>query len=347
MITGVLMCLAFTASASESYREAREATYVVKDFQFQSGETLPEVKLHYRTMGNPDGEPVVILHGTNQTGATLLNLKSFSDELFAEGKPLDAEKYFLIFPDSIGHGGSSKPSDGLKAKFPKYTSEDMVDGQYRLLTEGLGLDRVHLILGISMGGMHTFQWGGKYPDYMDALVPVGAQPIEMSARNWMLRRLLIESVRQDPTYNGGDYTEQPKGMKLANVFYSTATNGGTIAYQKLAPTREAADQMINARLAAPLSTDANDYIYAWESSASYNPTPLLGSIKAPLLLINAEDDERNPTETGASQKAMEMIPSGREAIIPQSENTRGHNTIGMANFYADEIRNFLRDVAKK
>lgn len=166
----------------------------------------------------------------------------FAGELFGEGQPLDAKKYFIILPDALGHGKSTKPSDGLRAKFPKYSSEDMVDAQHRLLTEGLKLNHVHLVMGNSMGGMHTWIWGGKYPDYMDALVPMASQPTEMAARNWMLRRLMVEMIRQDPGYKDGDYTEQPNAMRLANVFYATATSGGTLAYQKLAPTREKGGQ---------------------------------------------------------------------------------------------------------
>jgi homoserine O-acetyltransferase/O-succinyltransferase len=223
----------------------------------------------------------------------------------------------------------------------------MVEGQHRLLTEGLGLKHVHLIMGNSMGGMHTWIWGGKYPDYMDALVPMASQPTEMAARNWMLRRLMIEMIRQDPGYNNGDYTEQPKSMRLANVFYATATSGGTLAYQKLAPTREKADKMVEERLAVQFNADANDFIYAWESSGEYNPTPLLDRITAPLLFINAADDERNPPETGVTEAAMKHVKSGRLFLIPASEDTRGHGTTGMAKFYAKELQAFLQPVPRR
>lgn len=193
-----------------------------------------------------------------------------------------------------------------------------------------------------MGGMHTFLWGGKCPDYMDALVPMASQPTEMAARNWMLRRLMVETIRQDPGYNNGDYTAQPTSMKLANVFYATATNGGTLAYQKLAPTRETADKLVDERLAAPFNADANDFIYAWESSGGYNPTPLLERNTAPLLLVNAAEDERNPPEAGVTEAAMKHIKNGRLLLIPASENTRGHATTGMARFYAKELQEFLQ-----
>jgi homoserine O-acetyltransferase len=337
--------LSLAAFAAE-YPAPKEGTFIAKDFKFHTGEVLPEVRLHYRTIGEPTGEPVVVLHGTGGSGASMLT-PAFAGELFGEGQPLDAKKYFIILPDAVGHGKSTKPSDGLKTKFPKYNSEDLVDGQYRLLTEGLGLKHVRLIIGNSMGGMHTFLWGGKYPDYTDALVPMASQPTEMAARNWMLRRLMVETIRQDPAYNNGNYTTQPGSMKLANVLYSTATNGGTLAYQKLAPTREKADKMVDERLAAPFPADANDYVYAWESSGGYNPTPLLERITAPLLLINAADDERNPPETGVTEAAMKRIKNGRLLLIPASEDTRGHATTGMAKFYAKDLEAFLQSVPRR
>ncbi len=223
----------------------------------------------------------------------------------------------------------------------------MVLAQYRLVTEGLGVTRLHLVLGNSMGGMHVWVWGGRYPDFADALVPMASQPTEMAARNWMMRRLMIEAIRQDPAYNNGAYAEQPKSMKLANVLYSTGTNGGTLAYQKLAPTREKADKMVDERLAAPFNADANDFIYAWESSGEYNPTPLLERITAPLLLINAADDERNPPETGVTGAAMKRVKNGRLLLIPASEDTRGHATTGMAKFYTKELQEFLQAAPRR
>ncbi len=344
-LAAVLSLAAFAAAAAE-YPAPKEGTYVAKDFKFHTGEVLPEVRLHYRTVGEPTGEPVVVLHGTGGSGASMLT-PAFAGELFGEGQPLDAKKYFIILPDAVGHGKSTKPSDGLKAKFPRYNSEDMVDGQYRLLTEGLGLKHVRLVIGNSMGGFHTWLWGGKYPDYMDALVPMASQPTPMAARNWMMRRLMIETIRQDPGYNNGDYTAQPKSMKLANVFYATGTNGGTLWYQKVAPTREKADKLVDERLAAPFNADANDFIYAWESSAAYDPTPGLDKITAPLLLINAADDERNPPETGITEAAMKRVKNGRLLLIPASEETRGHGTTGMARFYGKELGAFLETVPRR
>ncbi|EWY42605.1 hypothetical protein N825_01615 [Skermanella stibiiresistens SB22] len=339
----LLFTALFTTAHAADYPAPKEATYVVKDFRFHTGEVMPELRLHYRTIGEPTGQPVVMLHGTGGSGASMLT-PDFAGELFGAGQPLDARKYFIILPDAIGHGKSSKPSDGLRAKFPKYSSEDMVDGQYRLITEGLGLKRVRLVMGNSMGGMHTWIWGGKYPDAMDALVPMASQPTEMAARNWMLRRLMIEMIRQDPGYANGDYAEQPKSMRLANVFYATATSGGTLAYQMLAPTRAMADKMVEDRLAVNFNADANDFIYAWESSGGYNPTQLLERITAPLLFINAADDERNPPETGVTELAMTHVKNGRLFLIPASDETRGHGTTAMARFYADELGAFLAKV---
>lgn len=345
-LAAAALSLAAAAAVAAEYPAPREGTYVAKDFKFHTGEVLPEVRLHYRTIGEPTGEPVVVLHGTGGSGASMLT-PAFAGELFGEGQPLDARKYFIILPDAVGHGKSTKPSDGLKAKFPKYNSDDMVDGQYRLLTEGLGLKRVRLIIGNSMGGMHTWLWGGRYPDFADALVPMASQPTPMASRNWMLRRLKIEMIRNDPGYNNGDYTDQPKSMKLASVFYATATNGGTLAIEKAAPTRAAADKLVDERLKAPFTADANDYIYAWESSAAYDPTPGLEKITAALLAINAADDERNPPETGITETAMKKVKNGQLFLIPASEETRGHATTGMAKFYAKELAAFLQSAPRR
>mgnify|MGYP001159106728 FL=1 len=345
-LAGTLVSLAATAAVAADYPEPKEGTYIAKDFKFHTGEVLPEVRLHYRTIGEPTGEPVVVLHGTGGSGASMLT-PAFAGELFGEGQPLDAKKYFIILPDAIGHGKSSKPSDGLKTKFPKYNSEDMVDAQYRLLTEGLGLKRVRLIIGNSMGGMHTWIWGGRYPDFSDALVPMASQPTPMASRNWMLRRLKIELIRADPTYMNGEYTEQPKFLQLADVFYTIATNGGNIALQKIAPTREAADKYVDERLQAPFVRDANDYIWAWESSAEYDPTPGLEKITAPVLLINSADDERNPPETGITEAALKKVKNARLLLIPASEETRGHGTTAMAKFYKKELAEFLESVSRR
>src|SRR5499433_1321347 len=240
-IAGALAFVLTSALASAAdYPAPREGDWVARDFRFHTGEVMPELRLHYRTIGDPSGEPVLILHGTGGSGANFLT-SNFAGELFGSGQPLDANKYFIILPDAIGTGKSAKPSDGLRTKFPKYNYDDLVVAQHRLVTEGLGIRHLRLVIGNSMGGMHTWLWGGKYPDAMDALVPMAAQPSEMAARNWMMRRLMVETIRNDPAYNNGDYTAQPPSVRFASVLYATGTNGGTLAYQRLAPTREAAD----------------------------------------------------------------------------------------------------------
>jgi homoserine O-acetyltransferase len=266
---------------------------------------------------------------------------TFAGELFGEGQPLDAKKYFIIIPDALGAGKSSKPSDGLRAKFPQYNYDDMVDAQHRLVTEGLNVKRLRLVLGNSMGGMQTGMWGTKYPDMMEALVPMASQPTDMASRNWMMRRLLIETIKADPDYRDGNYTAQPKSMKLANLFFATGTSGGTLAFQQQAPTRAAADKYIDERLAASFTADANDFLYQWSSSGDYNPSPMLGKIKAPLLAINSADDERNPPETGVMNEAMKQVKGGKVYLIPASTDTRGHGTTGMAKFWSAQLKDFM------
>lgn len=271
----------------------------------------------------------------------------FAGELFGPGQPLDASKYYIIIPDSIGHGKSSKPSDGLKTKFPKYDYDDLVQAQYRLLNEGLGLKHVRLVIGNSMGGMHTWIWGTRYPGYMDALVPMASQPTEMAARNWMLRRMMIETIRNDPDYNNGDYTAQPRMMKYAIAMFGIATGGGTLGYQTLAPTTAKADKMVDDRLTLPVLADANDFIYQWEAAHTYNPSQNLEKIEAALLAINAADDERNPPETGLMETALKRIKNAKLFLIPASTQTRGHLTTGDARFYSEQLRDFLQNAPQK
>jgi homoserine O-acetyltransferase len=338
--------LAPFAASAQSYPAPQQHTWVAKDFKFHTGEVMPELRVGYTTVGQPSGQPVLILHGTTGSASSMLT-PAFAGQLFGPGQPLDAAKYFIIIPDSLGNGRSSKPSNGLKTKFPRYNYDDMVDAQFRLVTEGLGIRHLRLVMGNSMGGMHTWIWGTRYPDAMDALVPMASQPTAMSSRNWMMRRLLIETIRNDPGYNGGNYTEQPRAMKIASVFYATGTNGGTLAYQKLAPTRAQADKVIDERLAAPFNADANDFLYAWESSRDYNPAPGLDRITAPLLAINAADDERNPPETGLMESALKRVKNGRLLLIPASEETRGHGTTGQARFYKQQLEEWLRTVPQR
>lgn len=350
MIRGAALGLALSASVpparAADYPAPQQGTWVARDFRFHTGEVMPELKLSYRTVGNPSGEPVLILHGTAGSAAGMLT-PGFAGELFGEGQPLDARKYFIILPDAIGAGQSSKPSDGLRAAFPRYNYDDMVAAQHRLVTEGLGIRRLRLVLGNSMGGMQTWIWGVKYPEFMDALVPMASQPTEMSSRNWMMRRLIIDSIRTDPDWNNGNYTSQPRAFRVANVFFGIATNGGSMAYQQMAPTREAADKLLDGRLAAAFTADANDFLYQWDSSRDYNPSPGLERIKAALLAINSADDERNPPETGIMERELKRIPGSRLLLIPASVDTRGHGTTGMAKFWARQLGEFLAGVPRR
>lgn len=343
----VTLAIFFTVTTlAQDYPSPKSGVWTARDFRFHTGEVLPEVKLGYTTIGNPAGEPVLVLHGTGGAGAMLLT-PQFAGELFGAGQPLDAAKYFIILPDALGAGKSSKPSDGLKAKFPVFTYDDHVQAHYRLVSESLKIPHLRLVIGNSMGGMHTWIWGVKYPEFMDALVPMAALPTAMSARNWMLRRLLIDTVRSDPDFNDGNYTTQPKSMRMANVFYAVATNGGTQAYHAQAPTRSAADKLVDERLAAPFAADANDFLAMWASSRDYNPAPELGRISAALLAINAADDERNPIELGLMEREIKRIKGARYYLIPGSAETRGHGTTGMAKFWKEELRQFLQSAPKR
>jgi homoserine O-acetyltransferase len=347
----LLFALAFAVAATlvgtlnikaQNYPPPKEADWVARDFRFHTGEVLSEIRIHYTTVGEPSGEPVLILHGTTQSGTGVLS-PAFAGELFGPGQPLDANKYFIILPDSIGHGKSAKPSDGLRAKFPRYNYDDMVLAQYRLVTEGLGLRRLRLVLGNSMGGMHTWIWGTTHADFMDALVPMASQPTEMSSRNWMMRRLIIDSIRNDPEWNDGNYTNQPRSARVASVFYGIATAGGTLALQKMAPTREAADKLLDARLAGPFPLDANDVLYMWDASRDYNPSPGLERIQAAVLAINSADDERNPPETGIMERELKRVKNARLFLIPGSENTAGHLTTSMARFWKQPLEELLSE----
>ncbi len=340
-----LSLIAFSAVAAD-YPTPQEGDWVARDFRFHTGEVMPDLRLHYTTVGAPSGQPVLILHGTAQSGTAMLS-PVFAAELFGPGQPLDASQYYIILPDIIGHGKSTKPSDGLRAKFPHYNYDDMVAAQYRLVSEGLGLRHLRLVLGFSMGGMQTWVWGVKYPDFMDALVPMASLPAEMSSRNWMMRRLITDGIRNDPEWNNGNYMVQPRAARVNSVFYGIATNGGTLAYQKLAPTREAADKLLNDRLAAPFTADANDVLYQWDASGDYNPAPGLDRIQATVLAINSADDEKNPPETGIMERELKRVKSGRLLLIPGSEDTSGHGTVFFAKFWKQQVQELLQTTPRR
>ena len=342
----VALALTPISASAADYPTPKQGDWIAKNFKFHTGQTVPELRLHYTTIGEPTGQPVLVLHGSGGSATNMLTA-AFAGELFGPGQPLDAARYYIIIPDGLGHGKSSKPSNGLKTAFPKYNYEDMVDAHYRLVKEGLGIDHLRLVIGNSMGGMHTWIWGGRYPEFMDALVPMASQPTEMAARNWMLRRMMIETIRNDPDYNGGNYTAQPRMMKYAVSAYQIATGGGTLAYQTLAPTAAAADKMVDERLAVPVTADANDFLYQWEASRDYNPTNGLDKIEATLLAINAADDERNPPETGVTDAAMKKVRNGRLFLIPASTETRGHLTTGNAAFWKQQLRELLQTAPQR
>ncbi|MGB6352222.1 MAG: alpha/beta fold hydrolase [Pseudolabrys sp.] len=340
------LSLLASAALAADFPAPKQGNWVARDFRFHTGEVASELKLHYTTIGDASGIPVVVLHGSGGSAKSMLT-PAFAGELFGSGQPLDATKYFVIIPDALGHGDSSKPSDGLKTKFPHYDYADMVDAQYRLISEGLGIRHVRLIVGNSMGGMNTWLWGEKYPRFMDALVPMASQPTAMASRNWMLRRMMLESIRRDPEYNNGDYTQQPHSMKLASTFFGIATAGGTLNYQKKSSTRQKADNLVDARLASPMTADANDFLWQWDSSADYDAAPDLDKIEATVLAINSADDERNPPETGIMVEALKHVKNGKLFLILASDETSGHLTTGNAKFYSRELMKLLEKTPRQ
>jgi homoserine O-acetyltransferase len=317
----------------------QEGDFVIRNYVFRNGETLPELKLHYRILGTPKHNAagkiingVLLLQGNTGTGANWLR-PSLADELFAPGLPLDAAEYFIIMPDAIGRGGSSKPSHGLKGKFPHYRYYDMVESGYRLITEGLGVAHLRLIIGSSMGGMHAWMWAEMYPDLMDGVVPISCQPIEISGRNWISRRAAAEAIRHDPSWNNGDYATNPSYYIWTAAANSLRTESAT-RIQELAPYEE--------RLAQAARGDANDALWAIEAIMDYNPEPDLDKITAKVLLINAEEDEANPPELGTVERAMKRVRHGRYVLIPASEKTHGHFT----HFYAEVRKPYLIEFMK-
>jgi homoserine O-acetyltransferase len=344
-LSAIFAMTSLTALAAD-YPAPKQGDWIATDFKFHTGATMPELRLHYTTIGEPTGQPVLVLHGSGGSAASMLT-PAFAGELFGAGQPLDASKYYIIIPDGLGHGRSSKPSDAMKTAFPNYDYDDMVDAQYRLIKEGLGIKHLRLVIGNSMGGMHAWIWGVRYPQMMDALVPMASQPTEMAARNWMLRRMMIETIRNDPDYHGGHYITQPRMMKYAISAYQIASGGGTLGYQTLAPTAAAADKLVDDRLAMPVTSDANDFIYQWEASRDYNPSTGLERIEATLLAINAADDELNPAETGVTDAALKRVKNGRLYLIPASTATRGHLTTGNAAFYRLQLQELLQTAPQR
>ncbi|HEX6604953.1 MAG TPA: alpha/beta fold hydrolase [Sphingomicrobium sp.] len=327
----------------------READVVLKDFRFGSGEAMPELRMHYTTLGNPHrnsaGEidnAVMVLHGTGGDGKQFLR-PQFADELYGPGQPLDIRRYFVILPDNIGHGKSSKPSDGLRMRFPKYDYDDMVEAQRRMLAEGLGIKHLRLILGTSMGCMHAFVWGETHPDFADALMPLACEPIEIAGLNRMWRQLVIDGIEKDPAWNGGNYSRQPEqGSRTAESILVIA-GGAPLNLQKLYPTREAAKAYVEQRLESGIADlDANDMVYQFESSRNYNPWPKLESITAPVMWVNSADDFINPRNLDVPQKAVKrMGTNARFRLIPESSDTHGHGTHTWAAFWKKDLSELL------
>lgn len=344
-----LIGLAFTivlfARLNAAAQNRHEGDFVLNNFTFHDGSKLPALSMHYITLGDPKSPAVLVLHGTMGSGASMLS-PDFGGALFGPGQPLDAARYFIILPDMIGAGKSSRPSDGLRMRFPRYNYDDMVVATHRLLTDGLKVKHVRLVMGMSMGGMLTWVWGETYPDFMDGLVPLAATPAPMSGRNWILRRMFIETIKSDAAWNNGDYTSQPTSLKMADAFYGLATSGGNLGLQKRAPTRAAGDRLVDAQLAAPSHAgDANDAIYQLDASRDYDAYPRLASITAPLLAVTSADDERNPPETRLMERGIAQVKKGQAFLIPASEDTSGHGTAATARFWKDRLVKFLTDLA--
>jgi homoserine O-acetyltransferase len=341
----------FAAAPATTYPAPVEGDYVIQNFTFTSSETLPELKIHYRTLGKPVKDShgmvrntVLIGHGTGGTGAAFLK-EEFAGELFGPGQPLDATKYYIVMPDGIGHGKSSKPSDGLRAHFPHYGYTDMVTANFRLLTEGLGVNHARLVMGTSMGGMQAWVWGEQHPDFMDALMPLASLPTQISGRNRAWRYTIINAIRNDPDYHGGDYQKQPEALKTAEAMVWLVSSN-PIVRQREAPTLAKADQVIDAYVADKIKTaDANDLLYEIDASYDYDPGPGLEKIRAPLLAINSADDLINPPELGILEREIKRVPHGRAIVIPLSDKTNGHQTHSLPATWKGELETLLRQSA--
>jgi homoserine O-acetyltransferase/O-succinyltransferase len=347
-----LSILAASFASAADYPAPTESDFTIRDFKFASGETLPELRLHYRTLGKPEKDAqgkttnaILIMHGTTGSGAQFIR-PEFAGELFGKDQPFDATKFFIVLPDGIGHGKSSKPSDGMHAKFPRYGYIDMVEADYRLLTEGLGVDHARLVMGTSMGGMHTWLWGELHPDFMDALMPLASLPTQISGRNRAWRRMVSDAIRNDPAWNGGEYKTQPPSLRTAaEMLWLMSSN--PVLRQKDAPTLEKTDEVLDKFVEQIVKTDdANDVLYALEASHDYDPGPNLEKIIAPLLAINFADDLINPPELGILEQETKRVPHGRAIVIPFSDKTRGHGSHTLAPLWKDQLVDLLKETEK-
>ena len=348
----LLLIIAASDASAADYPAPTEGDYTIRDFRFASGETLPELRLHYWTLGKLEKDAqgkttdaVLIMHGTTGSGAQFIR-PEFAGELFGKDQPLDATKFFIVLPDAIGHGKSSKPSDGMHAKFARYGYLDMVEAQYRLLTEGLGVKHARLVMGTSMGGMHTWLWGESHPDFMDALMPLASLPTQISGRNRAWRRMIIDAIRNDPGWHEGDYTSQPPSLRTAaQMLWFMSSN--PVLRQKEAPTLTGTDEALNKFVHDYMKTgDANDVLYAMEASYDYDPGPNLEKIRVPLVAINSSDDLINPPELGILEREIKRVPKGHAVIIPLSAETRGHGSHTVARLWKDELARLLKESAR-
>jgi len=346
--------LAIPAFAQQSaLPPSAEGDFVVHNFQFRSGESLPELKLHYTTLGKPVRDAqghttnaVLILHGTGGTGHQFF-APQFANVLFGPGQLLDRTKYFIVLPDGIGHGKSSKPSDGMHAHFPQYDYDDMVLAHYRLLTEGLGVNHLRLVMGTSMGCMHAFVWGETYPDFMDALMPLACLPVQIAGRNRLWRRMTIDGIRSDPEWKGGEYTEEPKMALRIVLDFLIIAGSAPLPMQKQLPTRDAADKYLEDYFRLRTAgLDANDFLYQVSASRNYDPSSQLAKIKAPVMWINSADDFINPPELGIAEQKVKEIPHAQFVLIPASENTHGHGTHTWADIWKQYLAELLENSSR-
>jgi homoserine O-acetyltransferase len=347
-----VLLFASTAVIAENYPAPTEHDAVFKNFKFASGETLPQLHIHYRTLGEPrrDAQGIVrnavlILHGTSGSGAQFIR-PEFAGELFGAGQPLDASQFFIVLPDGIGHGKSSKPSDALHAKFPRYGYLDMIEAQRRVLVEALHVNHLRLILGTSMGCMHTWLWGELHADFADALMPLACLPTQVSGRNRAWRRLVIDAIRKDPAWQGGDYAAQPPGLDIAaEMFWLVSSN--PVLRQAQAPTLSQVDATLDAYVADfRKSDDANDILYAVEASRDYDPGPGLDRIRAPLVAVNTADDLINPPELGILEREIQRVQGARAIVIPFSAQTHGHGSHTYAALWKSDLVALLQESAR-
>ena len=353
-----LLATPFAASAQtpEAHTKwpVKDGVYIIQNFRFGTGESLPELKLHYLTLGEPHRDAaghtdnaVLLLHGTGGSAHSLLN-PAFSEVLFGPGQPLDITRFYVILPDDIGHGESSKPSDGLRMRFPQYDYDDMVASQHAMLLDGLHIDHLRLILGTSMGCMQSFVWGETYPEFSDALAPFACLPVELAGRNRVWRYMAMQMIRNDPAWQNGDYTTEPvEGLRGANDLIVIA-GSAPLQMQKNLPTRALAETYAERTLDAAIArTDANDFLYYVNASRNYNPEPKLATITAPVLWINSADDFINPPELGIAEKMVERMPHAKFILIPISDTTRGHGTHTQAAVWKSYLIDFLQETEKK